>query len=62
MTCLGYFTASVVAIPVVAKTFGKVGWRSTVIGTAGFMVFIYVVFVLVFSRPLPEEILLRVIE
>lgn len=59
---LGYFTGSLVMIPVVAVFFGKAGWRSTAFGTAGFLIFIYVVFVLLFNRPLPEEIFMRMIE
>jgi len=53
---LGYFTSSVVFIPVFASVLGERSWTMLGVSTILFLVMIYLVFVVAFERPVPIEI------
>nr|WP_321445530.1 tripartite tricarboxylate transporter TctB family protein [uncultured Cohaesibacter sp.] len=52
---VGYFTASALLIVSMARFAGYKNWPALIGATAGFCLFVYLVFVLLFDRPLPEE-------
>ena len=53
---LGYFTSSVVFIPVFAYVLGERSWTMLGVSTILFLLMIYLVFVVAFERPVPIEI------
>ena len=61
MSYLGYFTASFLLIPVISWFLGYRNPKVILAATAGFLCFIYVMFILIFSRPLPREIWLNLL-
>lgn len=57
---LGFFTTTVVMVPLTAWTLGYRNLKVIVITTAVFLAFIYGLFIQIFSRPLPPEIWTKV--
>lgn len=53
---IGFFTTTVVLIPVIAWTLGYRKPLPLAITTIGFLGFIHILFIEIFSRPLPPEI------
>lgn len=58
---LGFFTATIVMIPLLSGLVGYRNWRISLLVTAGFVVVLYAVFRLLLSIPLPPETLLEVV-
>jgi len=59
VTNLGFFTASLLWLPAFALALGENRPKLLSISTIGFLLGVYVVFVLMFERILPEEAILR---
>jgi len=58
VSSIGYFSATVLFIPCAALLLGYRRPVPIAIATLGFCIFIYFVFVYLFERPLPSEIVL----
>ena len=58
VSTIGYFSASSIYMLLLAFLLGFQHLSVLVLGTAGFMAFVYIVFVVVFARPLPPEFFL----
>lgn len=56
---LGYFTSSALLIMTLARFAGFKNWLALVSSAVGFCLFVYLVFVLIFDRPLPPELLIE---
>ncbi|WMS44677.1 tripartite tricarboxylate transporter TctB family protein [Acuticoccus sp. MNP-M23] len=57
----GYFTATIVMVPLLSTAIGYRNYRVTLLTTIGFCVVLYGVFRLLLSVPLPPETLLEMI-
>lgn len=55
---LGFFTTSAVFVVAMSVFTGYRNWPVVLLGTIGFCIFVYLVFVLLFERPLPKEFFL----
>ncbi|WP_319411951.1 tripartite tricarboxylate transporter TctB family protein [uncultured Cohaesibacter sp.] len=55
---IGYFTASALLIVALAAFAGYRNWIALISSAIGFCLFVYLVFVLLFNRPLPHEFFL----
>lgn len=53
---IGFFTASAIYVPIAACLTGLRRWRTNLIVTVVFLAATYMIFVVLFSRPLPTEI------
>ncbi|SNY93375.1 Tripartite tricarboxylate transporter TctB family protein [Cohaesibacter sp. ES.047] len=54
---IGYFTASALMVIVMARFAGFKNWVALIGSAAGFCVFVYLVFSVLFDRPLPQELI-----
>lgn len=61
MAHVGYFTATVVMVPLLSTAIGYRNFRVTALATLGFCVVLYAVFRLLLSVPLPPEAILGLI-
>ena len=55
---LGFFTTSLIFVMLVAWVAGYRHLRNLVLTSVGFCLFVYLIFVALFARPLPKELLL----
>lgn len=58
---VGFFTSTLIMVPVVAVALGYRNWRVVGLTTLGFALILYLVFRLLLSVPLPPEAILRLI-
>ncbi len=56
MDYLGYFTTSIIMLPLLSWLLGYRKPKVVMIGTICFLSLIYLLFIVIFSRPLPQEI------
>ena len=54
---IGYFTATALLVVAMASFAGYKNWIALIATAAGFCLFVYLVFVVLFDRPLPHEFL-----
>lgn len=57
---VGYFTSSALLILALARFAGFQNWLALVATAAGFCLFVYLIFVLLFARPLPQEFFISI--
>ena len=58
---VGFFTATVCVVPGMAYAAGYRAIRGLAVGTVCYLIFIFVVFIWIFNRPLTPELLLKLV-
>lgn len=61
MQTIGFFTATLVMIPVLSGILGYHNWKVSLLATLGFVIVVYAVFRQLLSIPLPPEALLSLV-
>ena len=55
---IGFFTSTLIVVPVLAAALGYRNWKVLIVTTLGFVIVLYGVFRLLLSVPLPPEVIL----